>query len=218
MCYFPTDAAQQFLNKLNPSFVYYWFVCYWCFIIQNVLAQARPDCTLGHLLKILCRDDDFLNKLVNTYIMNTMEEFDLNCSAARVLLNAMPGLDSADVFKVYVMVKLIYHTWLIELTYQTSYNIFEYWTFWQENILNRLLMWAREASEPLRSYATGGEKIVFVSQCFSFSKWLFFYHYLFIYSATILILALLLILPDNGYTTYSIIYKSSSQINIISRN
>jgi len=28
-----------------------------------------------------------------------MEEFDLNCIAARVLLNAMPGLESAAVFQ-----------------------------------------------------------------------------------------------------------------------
>lgn len=48
--------------------------------------------------------------LVYTYIMNTMEEFDLNCSAARVLLNVMPGLASADVFEVYVVVKRIYHS------------------------------------------------------------------------------------------------------------
>ena len=31
--------------------------------------------------------------------MSTVEEFDLNCIAARVLLNAMPGLESAAVFQ-----------------------------------------------------------------------------------------------------------------------
>ena len=36
---------------------------------------------------------------MNSYIMSTMEEFDLNCIAARVLLNAMPGLESAAVFQ-----------------------------------------------------------------------------------------------------------------------
>ena len=40
-----------------------------------------------------------MDKLVNAYIMSTMEEFDLNCAAARVLLNAMPGLESAAVFQ-----------------------------------------------------------------------------------------------------------------------
>ena len=43
-----------------------------------------------------------MDKLVNHYIMSTMEEFDLNCSAARVLLNATPGLKTAGVFKVYI--------------------------------------------------------------------------------------------------------------------
>lgn len=40
-----------------------------------------------------------MDKLVNSYIMSTVEEFDLNCIAARVLLNAMPGLESAAVFQ-----------------------------------------------------------------------------------------------------------------------
>lgn len=87
--------------------------------------RADPDCALGHLLKTLFRNDDFMDKLVNAYIMSTMEEFDLNCIAARVLLNAMPGLESAAVFQD------------------------------MEAMLNRLCKWAREAMEPLRSYATG---------------------------------------------------------------
>ena len=36
---------------------------------------------------------------MNSYIMSSVEQFDLNCTAARVLLNAMPGLESAAVFK-----------------------------------------------------------------------------------------------------------------------
>jgi len=40
-----------------------------------------------------------MNKLVNTYIMSTREDFELNCSAARLLLNVMPGLESAMVFQ-----------------------------------------------------------------------------------------------------------------------
>ena len=47
----------------------------------------------------LCRNDEFMDKLVNTYIMSSVEQFDLNCTAARVLLNAMPGLESAAVFQ-----------------------------------------------------------------------------------------------------------------------
>ena len=40
-----------------------------------------------------------MDKLVNSYIMSTVEEFDLNCIASRFLLNAMPGLESAAVFQ-----------------------------------------------------------------------------------------------------------------------
>ena len=150
------------------------------------LAQAHPDCALGHLLKTLCRDDDFLNKLVNTYIMNTMEEFDLNCSAARVLLNVMPGLDSAGVFKVFVMVKLIYHSWLIELTDQTSYNIVEYWTFLAGKYPQPSFNMGK------RSFGTSqilccrwGEDGIFQSMFLFLYELFCCYHYLFIYSATI---------------------------------
>ena len=49
--------------------------------------------------KALFRNDEFMDKLVNSYIMSSVEQFDLNCTAARVLLNAMPGLESAAVFQ-----------------------------------------------------------------------------------------------------------------------
>ena len=66
---------------------------------MNISGRAYPDCALGHLLKTLFRNDEFMDKLVNSYIMNTVEQFNLNCTAARVLLNAMPGLESAAVFQ-----------------------------------------------------------------------------------------------------------------------
>ncbi|RMX52926.1 hypothetical protein pdam_00010972, partial [Pocillopora damicornis] len=50
-------------------------------------------------VKTLQRNDEFMDKLLNSYIMSTVEQFDLNCTAARVLLNAMPGLESAAVFQ-----------------------------------------------------------------------------------------------------------------------
>ncbi|XP_074608970.1 DDB1- and CUL4-associated factor 1-like isoform X1 [Acropora palmata] len=86
-------------------------------------AQVHPECAWGHLLKRLCNDDNFMDKLVRSYIMSTREKFDLNCSACGVLLNATPGLKTAGVFK--------------------------------EDVLSRLCKWAEEATEPLRSYATG---------------------------------------------------------------
>ncbi|XP_032243093.2 DDB1- and CUL4-associated factor 1 [Nematostella vectensis] len=87
--------------------------------------RADPDCTLGHILKALFKNDDFMNKLVNSYIMSTREEFDLNCMACRLLLNVMPGLESAMVFQE------------------------------TEGLLARLFSWAKDAKEPLRSYAVG---------------------------------------------------------------
>ncbi|XP_067023771.1 DDB1- and CUL4-associated factor 1-like [Acropora muricata] len=87
-------------------------------------AESHPQCAWGHLLKTLCGDDEFMEKLVEAYVMSTEEWFDLNCVAARVLLNATPGLESASVF-------------------------------WTAGISSRLLGWAKEAEEPLRSYATG---------------------------------------------------------------
>ena len=49
--------------------------------------------------KALFRNDEFMEKLMNSYIMSTVEQFDLNCTTARVLLNAMPGLESVAVFQ-----------------------------------------------------------------------------------------------------------------------
>ncbi|XP_056279423.1 DDB1- and CUL4-associated factor 1-like isoform X1 [Pseudoliparis swirei] len=60
--------------------------------------RADPECVLGHLLKILFKNDDFMNTLVNSYVM-TSREFPLNASACRLLQNIMPGLETAVVFQ-----------------------------------------------------------------------------------------------------------------------
>ncbi|XP_062315461.1 DDB1- and CUL4-associated factor 1-like isoform X1 [Osmerus eperlanus] len=60
--------------------------------------RADPECVLGHLLKILFKNDDFMNALVNSYVM-TSREFSLNTSACRLLQNIMPGLETAVVFQ-----------------------------------------------------------------------------------------------------------------------
>uniref|UniRef100_A0A8B9L5M4 DDB1- and CUL4-associated factor 1 n=1 Tax=Astyanax mexicanus TaxID=7994 RepID=A0A8B9L5M4_ASTMX len=86
--------------------------------------RADPECMLGHLLKILFKNDDFMNALVNSYAM-TSREVSLNTSACRLLLNIMPGLETAVVFQE------------------------------KEGIVERLFKWAREAEDPLRIYATG---------------------------------------------------------------
>lgn len=60
--------------------------------------RADPECVLGHLLKILFKNDDFMNTLVNSYVM-TSREFSLNTAACRLLQNIMPGLETAVVFQ-----------------------------------------------------------------------------------------------------------------------
>ncbi|XP_010874181.3 DDB1- and CUL4-associated factor 1 isoform X2 [Esox lucius] len=60
--------------------------------------RADPECVLGHLLKILFKNDDFMNALVNSYVM-TSRELTLNTAACRLLQNIMPGLETAVVFQ-----------------------------------------------------------------------------------------------------------------------
>ncbi|XP_018620386.2 DDB1- and CUL4-associated factor 1-like isoform X1 [Scleropages formosus] len=86
--------------------------------------RADPECMLGHLLKILFKNDDFMNALVNNYVM-TSREVPLNTAACRLLLNIMPGLETAVVFQE------------------------------KEGIVERLFKWAQEGDQTLRIYATG---------------------------------------------------------------
>lgn len=86
--------------------------------------RADPECMLGHLLKILFKNDDFMNALVNTYVMSS-REITLNTAACRLLLNIMPGLETAVVFQE------------------------------KEGIVEKLFKWAQEADHPLRIYAVG---------------------------------------------------------------
>nr|XP_014341962.1 PREDICTED: protein VPRBP isoform X2 [Latimeria chalumnae] len=86
--------------------------------------RADPECMLGHLLKILFKNDDFMNALVNSYVMTSREPL-LNAAACRLLLDIMPGLETAVVFQE------------------------------KEGIVENLFKWAREAEQPLRTYATG---------------------------------------------------------------
>uniref|UniRef100_A0A8C6VLC0 DDB1- and CUL4-associated factor 1 n=1 Tax=Naja naja TaxID=35670 RepID=A0A8C6VLC0_NAJNA len=86
--------------------------------------RADPKCMLGHLLRILFKNDDFMNALVNAYVM-TSREPPLNTAACRLLLDIMPGLETAVVFQE------------------------------KEGIVENLFKWAREADQPLRTFATG---------------------------------------------------------------
>ncbi|KAM4651260.1 DDB1- and CUL4-associated factor 1 [Discoglossus pictus] len=86
--------------------------------------RANPECMLGHLLRILFKNDDFMNALVNAYVM-TSRESPLNTAACRLLLDIMPGLETAVVFQE------------------------------KEGIVENLFKWAREAEQPLRTYSIG---------------------------------------------------------------
>ncbi|XP_067935368.1 DDB1- and CUL4-associated factor 1-like isoform X2 [Watersipora subatra] len=59
--------------------------------------RADPNCTLGHVLKIMLKHDDFIQTLAHTYL--TRDQSDLNAVTCRALLNVMPGLEAFAVFK-----------------------------------------------------------------------------------------------------------------------
>ncbi|XP_049859557.1 DDB1- and CUL4-associated factor 1-like [Schistocerca gregaria] len=98
--------------------------------------RADPDCALGHILKVLFRKENFMNKLVNDYLRDnyyprmpnsSKDSRKLNIAACRLMLDIMPGLDTAVVFQLPEM----------------------------EATILRLFTWAEKAVEPLQSYAIG---------------------------------------------------------------
>ncbi|CAG2115601.1 unnamed protein product, partial [Medioppia subpectinata] len=60
-------------------------------------SRARPDCSLGLVLKTLFRNDDFMNKLVNDYVMHR-DDTNLHIAACRLMLDILPGLETSVVF------------------------------------------------------------------------------------------------------------------------
>ncbi|KAK3101991.1 hypothetical protein FSP39_007955 [Pinctada imbricata] len=88
--------------------------------------RANPTCALGHLMKLLFKNEDFMNKLFSDYMMTSRnDQTDLHIAASRLLLDALPGLEMSIVF------------------HET------------DGLVRRLFHWAESASDPLRSYATG---------------------------------------------------------------
>ncbi|XP_076411812.1 DDB1- and CUL4-associated factor 1-like isoform X1 [Peromyscus maniculatus bairdii] len=85
--------------------------------------QADPEYMLGHLLRVFSKNDHFMNALVNGYVM-TSRELPLNTAACRLLLDLLPGLETAVVFQE------------------------------KEGIVENLFKWAQEADQPLRTYST----------------------------------------------------------------
>ena len=62
--------------------------------------RADPNCTLGHVLKIILKNDDFIQALAHTYL--SRDQNDLHSVTCRMLLNIMPGLEAIAVFKEHV--------------------------------------------------------------------------------------------------------------------
>ena len=63
------------------------------------LGQADPDCTLGHILSTIYKNDPFMNKLAGYYLVDSRDDFGLHCAVVRLLYDIMPGLECALVFE-----------------------------------------------------------------------------------------------------------------------
>ncbi|KAG1680064.1 DDB1- and CUL4-associated factor 1 [Nymphon striatum] len=87
--------------------------------------RANPNCALGQLLKILLKNDEFLNKLIDDFLLHRDSKA-LNVVAARLFLDLTPFL-SAEVFQGEE----------------------------RDGLIQRLFLWAENGSSPLRAYATG---------------------------------------------------------------
>ncbi|KAK2091208.1 DDB1- and CUL4-associated factor 1 [Saguinus oedipus] len=108
-------------------------------------SRADPECMLGHLLRILFKNDDFMNardrRLVNAYVM-TSREPPLNTAACRLLLDIMPGLETAVVFQ-----EKEFRGGQTKTAHERAKDT--------EGIVENLFKWAQEADQPLRTYSTG---------------------------------------------------------------
>ncbi|VDM80121.1 unnamed protein product [Strongylus vulgaris] len=70
-------------------------------------ARTHPHAEFGNLLRLLFHNDDFMNKLVISYLLGR-DQTELSAAAARLLLDCVPGLDAAVIFAVSTFFSLIY--------------------------------------------------------------------------------------------------------------
>ncbi|XP_078596446.1 DDB1- and CUL4-associated factor 1-like isoform X1 [Branchiostoma floridae x Branchiostoma japonicum] len=88
--------------------------------------RADPDSGFGLVLKTLFKDNDFMNTLVNNYILTQeRDNIELVTAACRLLIDILPGLETSVVFQE------------------------------TDGIVERLFRWTKLEHEPLSSYATG---------------------------------------------------------------
>uniref|UniRef100_A0A915KYM0 Uncharacterized protein n=1 Tax=Romanomermis culicivorax TaxID=13658 RepID=A0A915KYM0_ROMCU len=60
--------------------------------------RVDPNCTLGHVMKVLLKDEDFIAKLLDSYLL-ARENVELNIAACRLLLDIIPATDVVRVFQ-----------------------------------------------------------------------------------------------------------------------
>ncbi|RUS87998.1 hypothetical protein EGW08_004276 [Elysia chlorotica] len=84
-------------------------------------------CGQGQMMKIVFKNDDFMNTIVGSYLLDGQyrDGGPLFTASCRVLLDLLPGLETSVPFRE------------------------------TEGVVERLYHWAEHAQEPLRSYATG---------------------------------------------------------------
>ncbi|ESN96091.1 hypothetical protein HELRODRAFT_67592 [Helobdella robusta] len=88
--------------------------------------RADPNCILGHVMKVLFKNDNFMSKLVSTYMTGRDPSLtDLHINASRLLLDIMPGLETTVIFQE------------------------------NETLVRDLIEWTNNRDEPLSSYAVG---------------------------------------------------------------
>eukprot|EP00794_Sanderia_malayensis_P006284 gene6285-7007_t len=56
-------------------------------------SQSYPDCKFGDTLRLIVGEKEFMERLTASYFANSDNDFDLNCQAARLILNILSGLE-----------------------------------------------------------------------------------------------------------------------------
>ncbi|ESO82730.1 hypothetical protein LOTGIDRAFT_184499, partial [Lottia gigantea] len=87
--------------------------------------RADPNSGLGKCLKLLSKNDQFLNEMVSQYLMRSREDVQRQTVSCRLLLDVMPGVEASILFQE------------------------------TEGLTTKLFEWAEKSPEPLRTYATG---------------------------------------------------------------
>eukprot|EP00795_Rhopilema_esculentum_P002363 gene2364-18003_t len=73
-------------------------------------SQSYPDCKFGDTLRLIIGEKEFMHKLTTSYFANTDDDFELNCQAARLLLNILSGMEG-KIFEDWESVGKICYKW-----------------------------------------------------------------------------------------------------------